>query len=287
MRRWCCGLIALVLWTTQAGTVAQAQTLTVAAGASLRDALQAIAAEYQRQTGINLNFTFGGSGVLLAQIQQGAPVDVYIAAAQQPIDQARAQGLLTDDAARLVAGNQLVLITPSDSKLALSSFTELSDARVKRLAIGQPKTVPAGVYAMQVFDHLQLTDAVKDRLVHGGNVRQVLDYVVRGEVDAGVVYRSDMQAAADQVLAAAQADANWHQPIVYPAAIVRRSLRVEASRKFIDHLLTSAAQRVFAEHGFVPMIVLESPDTMLANKSPDRDAGTGTPPTNTIPVALP
>ncbi len=266
------GLLLLLALTWAQPT--QAQTLSVAAGASLREVLQAIVTDYQQSTGVTVTFNFGGSGVLLSQIKQGAPIDVYIAAAQSPVDQARELGLLRDDEVRIIARNQLVLIVPRGANIAKSGFMDLSQKRIKHLAIGQPKTVPAGVYAMQVLDHLQLTGAVKDRLVYGGSVRQVLDYVIRGEVDAGVVYRSDVYAAGGKVMVAQTAGDDWHEPVVYPAAILQRCPHPQTACEFIAHLLSPAAQQVFEAHGFIPVSPLGPQTPTLAAGSPANVAPT-------------
>jgi molybdate transport system substrate-binding protein len=158
-----------------------------------------------------------------------------------------------DAASRVViASNQLVLIVPADAAEPIAGFSELADAHVKRIAIGQPRTVPAGEYAAQVLRKLNLFDAVRERLIYGTNVRQVLDYVRRSEVDAGVVYATDAMVE-PKVKVVATAEASLHDPIVYPAVIIpRRKGNEPGARKFLEHLQSEAAQKVLRARGFAP-----------------------------------
>ncbi len=196
-------------------------------------------------------FNFGASGQLAAQITQGAPADAFISAASTEMDQLAKQNLIDPATRRDVCFNSLVLIVPSDAKFVPGSFGELTDSRVGRIAVGQPKIVPAGRYAQQVFDRLKISAALNTRLVFGENVRQVLDFVQRGEVDAGVVYSTDAMAAGAKVRVAATADASMHDPIVYPAAVIKQSAHAEAARRFLDYLSSAPARKVFSAHGFV------------------------------------
>jgi len=152
----------------------------------------------------------------------------------------------------VIASNRLVLIVPADAEKPVAGFSDLADARVKRIAIGQPRTVPAGEYAAQVLKKLNVFDAVRERLVYGTNVRQVLDYVRRGEVDAGVVYTTDAMTE-PKVKVVATAEESSHDPIVYPAVIIPRPKGNEAgARKFLEHLQSEAAQKILRARGFAP-----------------------------------
>ena len=201
-------------------TVLRAENITVSAAVSLKESLTNIATAYERDHAEKVGLNFGATGHLLAQIREGAPVDIFIAASDEQMDQAEAQKLVDPATRRVIAGNTLVLIVPANSALEIGSFGDLARPEVKRLAIGQPKTVPAGDYASQALRHLKLDAAVNDRLVYGASVRQVLDYVERGEVDAGIVYATDARLSQGKVRVVASADPSWHRPIRYVAAVV-------------------------------------------------------------------
>src|SRR5213078_4705154 len=132
---------------------------------------------------------------------------------------------------------------PKSSRLNVASFADLADPSVKRLAMGQPKTVPAGQYAAQVLAHLHLESVLTDRIVYAASVRQVLDYVVRGEVDAAIVYATDAIQAGENVRVIARADPAWHEPIHYVAAVVKKSAHADAAKRFVNFLRGDAAQR--------------------------------------------
>jgi molybdate transport system substrate-binding protein len=245
-------LLLLALLLSPATLPARADEITVAAAISLRDALTDVARQYKADTGHDVTFTFGSSGQLMAQVRNGAPIDVFISAAERQMAELARGGLVDDRTRRAVAGNALVLVVPAGAKSPPESFQELADARHKRIALGDPRTVPAGEYAAQVLEALKLADAVRDRAVYGVNVRQVLDYVERGEVAAGIVYATDARASGAKVRVVERADAATHAPIVYPAGVVSASKRADAARRFLDYLSGEAAQKILAARGFVP-----------------------------------
>jgi len=229
---------------------ARAESVTVAAAISLKNALSEIAAQYKTDTGDTVDFAFGSSGQLLAQIKNGAPIDAFVSAAPAQIEALDKANLIDPDTRRTIATNTLVLIVPAAAPAPPRSFEDLTGRRFKRIAIGQPKTVPAGEYARQTLEALKLADALKDRLVYGSNVRQVLDYVARGEVDAGVVYSTDARQGGDKVKVVASADASTHDPILYPAAVVRASSKQAAAKRFLDYLAAEKALAILKSHGF-------------------------------------
>ena len=141
--------------------------------------------------GVKVNFNFGASGDLIKQIQGGAPVAVFASAAQKDMNELEQAGLLIPGSRTDFAGNSVVLVQPRQATVKLAGFPDLAKPEVKKIAIGNPKTVPAGRYAMEVLAFFKLADPIQDKLVLAENVRQVLDYVARGEVDAGLVYHTD------------------------------------------------------------------------------------------------
>jgi molybdate transport system substrate-binding protein len=224
--------------------------ITVSAAVSLRDAFREISNQYEGRTGIRINFNFGASGGLQKQIESGAPVDVFASAGIPQMDALAKQGLIVPESRRDFARNTLVLIVPSDSKSVITAFADLGDAKVTRLAIGNPKTVPVGQYAEQSLTHLGLWRGLVPRLILAEDVRQALDYVARGEVDAGIVYASDVRATGDRVRTVATAPADSHDPILYPIAVVRASSSQAAARSFIDVIMSDEGQQILENYGF-------------------------------------
>ncbi len=225
----------------------QAQELTVSAAASLADAFKALAPGFEAaHPGVKLRFNFAASGQLLQQIAQGAPVDVLASADEATLERAAAQGLIAPDSRRLFAGNALVLVTPPGS--TLGTLQALQQGSVKRIAVGKPATVPAGRYAQQALESARLWQALQPKIVPADNVRQVLDYVARGEVEAGFVYRSDALTARERVRLAMTVDG--HAPVRYPVAVVAASRQARAAQAFVDYLLGSAAQAQLRQRGF-------------------------------------
>ena len=238
-------LVALVLQPTRA----RAADLTISAAASLTNALRELGPAFEAQhPGTSVVFNFAASDALVAQITQGAPVDVFVSADQQAMDRADTLRLLSAGTRRNVVSNALVMVTPSDSTLGLRSLADLQTPGVKRIAIGNPASVPAGRYTRAALEVAGLWAAVEPRAVFAQNVRQALDYVARGEVEVGFVYSTDAAVMKDKVRVAAVVPTPT--PITYPiAAIAGRPYGVLAAR-FVDFMLTPPAQAVLARHGF-------------------------------------
>jgi len=227
---------------------AAADELHVSAAISLKESLEAVAKNYEAKTGTHIDLSLGASGTLETQILNGAPCDLFIAAADKQADDLIAKNAADAGTRRLIATNAIVLIVPA-GKSEPKTFDALGGDAVKKIAAGEPRTVPAGDYARQIFDHLKLTEAVKPKLVLGANVRQVLDYVKRGEVDAGLVYKSDAVVAKNEVTVVVTADASWSKPINYPAVIPSSSSRAAEAKAFADYLLSDAGQAELAKAG--------------------------------------
>lgn len=227
-----------------------ADSIVVSAAISLREAMNEIAETYQQETSEQVRFIFGSSGQLMAQIKSGAPVDVFISAADKQVDDLCRLNLTDTATRRVIAGNTLVLIVPAQAPFVPSSPKDLADPRLKRLAIGHPPTVPAGQYAMQAIASAKLTDALADRLVYGANVRQVLDYVERAEVTAAFVYATDAKASANKVRVAFSADPACHDPIRYPAIVIKATRHPIAAKRFLDYLASDKASAILIAKGF-------------------------------------
>ncbi len=225
-------------------------TLTVSAAASLTDALNECKQAYEQEhSTVSVTYIFGSSGKLAQQIEQGAPTDLFLSASAKDMDTLQQKQLIAADTRTTFAKNELALIIPADSKLTLTSFEDLRDAPLSHLAIGEPKIVPAGRYANEVLTKLNLLNQWKDKLVYGSDVRQVLTYVESGNADAGIVYTSDA-AISPKVKIVAISKPEWHQPIVYPAAVIAGSAHAAEAKAFIDFLVSDKGQSILKKYGF-------------------------------------
>ncbi len=225
--------------------------ISVAAAASLTDALGEVDGLY---TGNHPNVTitpnFASSGTLQKQIEQGAPVDIFISAAAAQMDSLQNENLIVVATRKNLLNNKVVLIVPADSTLNLTSFSDLAGNQVKSVAIGDPKSVPAGTYGQQVLDLLGITAQVQPKMILGSDVRQVLNYVETGNVDAGIVYATDA-AITEGVKVAVDAPAEINSKIVYPAAVIKASQNTDAAKLYIDFLFSTEARAIFEKYGFV------------------------------------
>ena len=230
--------------------MAQQTPLTVSAAISLSDALQEIKPLYQRsKPSVNITYNFGASGALEQQIEQGAPVDVFFSAATKQMNALQQKNLLLSGTQRNLLTNRLVLITPRNGPV-LSNFRDLTRSQVKRIAIGEPRSVPAGQYAQEVLTNLKIFDTLKPKLVYGNNVRQVLTFVETGNADAGIVYATDAKAKSASVKLGPTASENLHSPIVYPVAVLKDSRNATAAKDFVQFLSSRQARSVFEKYGF-------------------------------------
>jgi molybdate transport system substrate-binding protein len=245
LRRLVVGLIAFGLVQS-----VHAEDITVSAAISLKESLEAIGPQYESSSGDHIKLTLGASGQLSTQIANGAPVDLFISAAKQQVDDLKKVGKTVNSSACVVVSNEMVLIVPAGAKSAPASFEELADAKVSRIAVGEPKTVPAGQYAKETLEHLKLTQKLTGKLIYGMNVRQVLQYVESGEVDAGIVYLSDAQQAGQKVTIVATAKPEWHEPIEYWGVAISGAAHASAAERFLAYLKEQQAQQVFQAHGF-------------------------------------
>jgi molybdate transport system substrate-binding protein len=206
-----------------------------------------IEAAYQREHRVEFRNNFGASGTLAREIEQGAPVDALISAGTRPMEQLAREGLLLEGSRADLLRNTLVLIAPRGSELR--GFEGLSGKQVRTIALGEPASVPAGLYGKQSLEALHLYDALKAKIVLGKDVRQVLTYVETGDADAGLVYATDAQMS-NNVLVVAEAPENSHDPIVYPAAQTKGSQNALATRGFLAFLRSATARAIFERHGF-------------------------------------
>jgi molybdate transport system substrate-binding protein len=239
-------VLAACLSTPQ--TVPEARPITVSAAVSLSDALTAIAQEYGRLGRGSIRFNFGGSNTLARQIVNGARVDIFISADDAQLNVVAAAGLLKDATRITLLRNQLAVVVPSDRPRTFKSIAEIADPAFKRIALGDPAAVPAGVYAKQYLEKEGLWRAVESRVVPTTSARAALTAVTSGAADAAIVYRTDARTALGATVAWV-VPADREPRIVYPAAIVRDAATPEAQR-FLDFLRGESASRIFERFGF-------------------------------------
>jgi molybdate transport system substrate-binding protein len=237
--------LALLIGLAVAAGAATAQQLVVSAGASLGPALREIVPLFEAaQPGARVQLNLGASGALLQQIAAGAPVQVFASADEETMDQAQARGLVRAADRRVLVHNRLVLAVPAGRADVARTLAEAAD--LQRVAIGLPASVPAGRYARAALDAGGLWPRIEPRLVYAQNVRQALDYIARGEVDAGFVYASDVALAGGGVRAAFEV--STPVPIRYPISALRNAPPL--AQRFVDFCLSPPARVVFARHGF-------------------------------------
>jgi molybdate transport system substrate-binding protein len=225
------------------------EKLVVSAAASLKPALQEIETEFEKSNpGIDVLMNFGATGALKRQIENGAEVDVFLAASADHMAALERSGRLLAGSRRNALSNSLVLIAPKGTS-SPKSLLDVADSKVKRIAIGEPRSVPAGAYARESLAKLTKGTTFDSKFVLASNVRQVLAYVETGEVDAGLVYATDAKDS-DKVRLVATIPTGSHEPIVYPFAILRSSKRKAEALDFLSYLDSSAARSVFEKQGF-------------------------------------
>lgn len=224
--------------------------LTVSAAASLKDAMGEITNLYTKENpNVKITFNFGSSGSLQKQIEQGAPADIFISAGKKQMEALQSQGLILEDTNKKIVGNELILVAPSNS--TITGFEDLTTDKVKKIAVGEPKSVPAGKYAEEVFKSLKITEKVQPKNVLAKDVKEVLAWVESGNADAGMVYESDTKTSKNlKVIAPAPKDS--HSPISYPGAVIKSTKQSDEAKKFLEFLLTDTAQNVFVNYGFKP-----------------------------------
>jgi len=235
-----------------AATGAHAQELVLSVAVSLKGVTEELGKSFTTaRPGVTLRYNFGASGDLQKQIEAGAPIDVFLSAAQRQMDELEKQNLIVAASRRAFARNVLTVIKPADSKVDIAKPADLLEARVTRIAIGNPKTVPAGQYAEESLRALGLWDRLQPKLVFTENVRQALDYVARGEVEAGFVYTTDAALLA-QVKEAFRPPEDTYRPVIYPGAVVAASRQPALGQAFLDLLGSAQGRTVLSRFGFQP-----------------------------------
>lgn len=258
MQKWQIGIIIVLLFIAITGCSSNDKPgddgdieLTISAAASLKDSLVEIKNMFEEEYAhIKVRYNFGGSGSLQQQIKQGAPVDLFISASEEKFDELLKVGLIDKDKRTPLLKNELVLITESSNPSSLLGFEDLVGTNIEHIAIGIPETVPAGEYAKETLEHLNIWEVIEPKVIFAKDVRQVLSYVETGNVDAGIVYRTDALTS-DNVTIIESATPDSHTAIHYPIGIVNETKKYEAAKDFYNFLQTDAVLEVFENDGFI------------------------------------
>jgi molybdate transport system substrate-binding protein len=246
----CMSITLLLIVLLCIGCSAPATTVNVSAAASLTDAIKEINTAYQTANpNVTVTPNFAASGTLQQQIENGAPVDVFISASPKQMDALQSKKLIVDNTRKDLLCNKVVLIVPGDSALGITSFNDLTGDAVKKVAIGDPDSVPAGQYARDIFNEYGIMEALKPKLVLAGNVRQVLQYVESSNVDAGVVFTTDAKISKNvKIVADAPDDIN--NKVVYPVAVINTGKDRTAASAYEEFLFSDQAGLIFDKYGF-------------------------------------
>jgi molybdate transport system substrate-binding protein len=228
----------------------KAADITVFAAASLTDALKELGASYEKSSGDKVAFNFAASNTLEMQIKAGAPADLFFSADEPKMDDLAKAGLVAKESRKDLLSNSLVIVVPSDSTAALNSAAGLEDPKFAKIAIGQPQSVPAGIYAKAYLQKIGIWDKVSARVIPSESVRAALAAVETGNAEAGIVYKTDALHS-KKVKIAFEVPAAEGPAIAYPIALVQGSKNAAAAKKFLDYLEEPGSLKTFEKYGFI------------------------------------
>jgi molybdate transport system substrate-binding protein len=249
-RRYISALFFCLVFSVTRIAVARADEILVSAAASLTDAMGAVGRAYQINSKHKVRFNFGPSSGLARQIDEGAPADIFFSADLHQMESLDEKGRLEPGTRKNLLSNQLVIIVPADSKLVLSSPTDLLKSAIKRIVLAEPLSVPVGIYSRKYLAEEGLWNPVKPKVIPVQDVRAVLAAVESGNVDAGFVYKTDAAISKTVKIAYAVPVAKGPK-IIYPIALVKESKRKNAARGFLKYASSPAAKEIFRKFGFV------------------------------------
>ncbi|MDB6070530.1 MAG: modA [Verrucomicrobiales bacterium] len=241
----------LALFLTLAGALpCPADSLRVSAAASLAEVLGEIDAAFTQETGTKVQLNLGASSLLARQIEEGAPVDLFISADEARMDGLEKQGLIDPATRRPLLSNSLTVVVPADSALVLNTISDLVQPGIRRIATGDPNTVPVGIYAKEHLQNLKIWTQLQPRIIAMENVRSALAAVESGNADAGIVYKTDA-AISKKVKIACEVPAAEGPRIIYPVAVLKSSKNPLSSRAYVEFLRSASARESFGKFGFV------------------------------------
>jgi molybdate transport system substrate-binding protein len=240
-------LLSLCLF---ANLLAGAAELNVFAAASLTDALKEIGAHYERQSGDKIAFNFCASSLLERQIEEGAPADVFFSADEAEMDALAAKNLVVKETRKSLVSNTLVIVNSAESNLKITSPSDLASKSVRRIALADPKAVPAGVYSKAFLEKEKLWSQIEPKVVPVDDVRAALAAVESGNIEVGMVFKTDA-AISKKVKIACEVPADAGPKISYPVAVTKNAKQVESAKRFVEYLRTDDASKIFTKYGFI------------------------------------
>lgn len=240
----------ILLFTVLLSLPAAGDEVLAFAAASLTDVLREIAKDYQQSSGDRIVFNFGSSSTLARQIQEGAPADLFISADEGRMDALQKRGLIDRKTRKSVLSNTLVIVVPAVRGMTITSAKQLADARVTSVAIAEPTSVPAGIYARQYLLRIGVWGPVARKAIPMDNVRSALAAVESGNADCGIVYRTDALIS-KHVRIAVEIPKNEGPDISYPFAVTTNAESPAAARRFLAHITSKPALDVFRRYGFL------------------------------------
>jgi molybdate transport system substrate-binding protein len=243
--------IVFTLVATLFAGMARAEEVLVFAATSLTQALNEVAKGYEAATGDRVVASYGASSLLERQIEEGAPADLFFSADAAKVDRLAKRGLVANGTRRELLSNRLVVVVAAERGAAVATTADLATSKVRVLALAEPQTVPAGIYAKEFLRRVDLWRRVIDKVVPTEDVRAALAAVEAGNADAAIVYKTDVEIAKD-VRVAFEVPVEQTPRIVYVAAVVKGARHETAARKLLDYLTGEAARSVFGRHGFLP-----------------------------------
>jgi molybdate transport system substrate-binding protein len=233
-----------------AAVAVHAATITVFAAVSLTDGLGEIACNYQNKTGDKIEFNFAASSLLARQIEEGAPADIFFSADDAKMDALEKKGLIEKKTRRSRLSNSLVIVVAADNPLSIQSPKDLTMEKIGHIALADPRSVPAGIYAREYLNKIHLWDQIAPKVVPMGDVRAALAAVESGDAEAGIVYKTDA-AISKKVRVACAVPRQDGPKISYPMAVMKEAREPKAARAFLEYLDSDAAGRVFSKFGFI------------------------------------
>jgi molybdate transport system substrate-binding protein len=231
-------------------SAAHAAEVTVFAAASLTDALKDAATAYEKQSSDKIAFNFGASSLLERQIEEGAPADIFFSADEAKMDRLDKKDLLLKETRKSRLSNSLVIVVPADSEIKITSPADLATAKVRRIALADPKAVPAGVYSKAFLEKEKLWLAVEPKVVPVDNVRAALAAVESGNIEVGMVFKTDASIS-KKVKVAYEVPSATGPKISYPLALTKNARQVESAKKFVEYLNSADATKIFEKYGFI------------------------------------
>jgi len=251
MSRWkvhlACATLAAAACVT---TTLRAANINVFAAASLTESLKEIATAYEEQTGDKVVFNLGASSFLARQIEEGAPADIFFSADEAKMDALEKKGLIIKESRKSRLSNTLVIVVSAEGGAAIESPKDLATVKLKRLALAEPMTVPAGIYAKAYLNQQNLWSAVERKVIPTESVRAALAAVEAGNVEAGIVYRTDA-IISRKVKIAYEVPIKDSPPISYSMAVLKEAKQPEAAKRFLQYLRSTDAGKVFERFGFI------------------------------------